>query len=238
MTNDLVRVLIEAPVPQGALSIRDFLPSIVAALVGVLAGAGTAWVLQRQLLASQKREQDRQARQREIDERYDAGNRALFALFCQANAMLDLKKQIAPYAEHPERWMYLPVLAHEYASTPSVDINSLSFLLDKDLCPNSLRDLYLAQSSFEHARSVLRNRNRIRTEITHQALADAVSPLTEKELKVFTDGLFDAVDQAYGKLTTLQPKLVACLKKLGHGLEPMTFVMIEGAQNQQVHGTQ
>ena len=231
MTNDLVRVLMECQISQAGLSIRDFMPSIIAALVGALAGAGTAWWLQVHLLRSQERREDQRDRQKEIDERYDAGNRALFVLFCQANAMLNLKNQIQPYAKHPQRWIYLPIQAHDYGYMPTIDLSSLTFMLDRKFCPNVLRDLFFAQSSFKHATYVLRNRNRLRTEITDQELANALHPLTEKELQTFTDALFEAVDKAYKKLKAIQPKLVDCLKKLRPGLEPMTFEMIEGAQD-------
>ncbi len=234
MTNDLIRVILQEPLPSSPLSIGDWWPGVVAALVGAGVGALTAWFLQKQLLRAERQRQDRRDRQKQLDQRYEAGNRALFALFAQTNAMLDLRQNLAPYQGDEERWMTMPVFAHEYDSVPTVDFNSLTFILDEEFCPNALRDLYLAQSSFDTTRAALKTRNRLRTEIMHTEPETRERMVLEKQLRMLTDQISPSADRTYAKLRSVQSCLEQCLKKLGSGVEPISFVMIEGAQNKAI----
>lgn len=223
MTNNVLQVAINNPIPQPALSFPDFLPSLVSAIVGALVGAGTAYML----YCAQRKRDARKACQAQLNKKYDAGNKALFALFCQTLETVDLKKLIAPYEKDPERSKNLPVFERDYSSTPKIDLNSLSFLLDADMCPNLLSELYLAQQSFEKTTSMFASREFVRSEITHQEMAGTISDFTKKQLGTYTDALFTRVDLTHGKLSKIQEPLVECLEKIGHGMKPITFEMID-----------
>ena len=238
MTNEIVRVLIESPIPQAGLSLRDFIPSAIAALIGAFTGAGAAWWLQEKLTRAQEQRERANAQQREIDVRFAAANKALFALFCQTNDVFDLQKTIVDHKKDAKPHLSLPVMPFRFLSTPRVDLDSLTFLLETRFCPNVLRDLYFAQGSFEFLVEVLGSRNRLRNEITKESLANAVSPLTEKQLQEFTATLFTSVDECLQKLEAIKPRLFDCLKKIDQGRPPMDFVIIKGPQNQRVESTE
>jgi len=225
MTNGALRVVVENLNQHEALSLQEFLPSLVSAIVGALFGAIAAYLLYR----SQREREDRNAHQIQLNKKHNAGNKALFAIYCQTCEISEFKKWIKPYANKPERSKILPTFERDYSLTPKINVDSLSFLLDADMCPNLLDKLFCAQQSFETTAAVIKKREHLRTEIAYQEVSGTINSFTKRQLEIYTNSLFERVDLTYEKLRDIKEPLTECLRKIEPGLEPITFEIIDDA---------
>jgi len=163
---------------------------------------------------------------RVIEKRYYAVNKALFALFGQWNTLYNFDKDfLRENRDKPNRWLTLPAMPPGCKSTPRVDTESLLFLLQNRFCPNLLAELFVSQNNVQQLVELIAYRNDLRRQITDQAYRQDLNPRTENELQVTGEALFEKVPAAIELVSDLSKRLSACWMKVYPKQEPMSFAV-------------
>ncbi len=121
---------------QTTIDINNYIP-VLGTLGAAFAGAWVAFRLN----------QSRELKKEKL-EHISAGNKAIFALYQMWRALSMYKLQVIdPLKDRPDAWLNMDAVNTEQYTDISIDIGSVSFLLDfkyADICNN----LYLAQNSY------------------------------------------------------------------------------------------
>lgn len=181
-----------------SIEVKEYLPSAVT-LVAAFAGAWAAYLLQRRKELAQR-----------IEERVDAGNKAIFALMRCHNRFISIQRQaIDPFRDHPARFVAIRPIIGEMVCGLNLDYESLSFLF-KSKNPNMLNDLSATQAEVESTINLINQRSEIHynyvqpiadeagfqngQDVTINQINAALGHRLSETMKDLTDQLIEFVD--------------------------------------------
>jgi len=131
------------------IQFKDYLPSVVT-LVAAFAGVWVAYLLQRRKELEQR-----------IEEKVDAGNKAIFALMRCHNRFISIQRQaIDPYRDHPAKFVAIRPIIGEMVCGLELDYKSLSFLF-RSKNPNMLNELSATQAEVESTVNLINQRSEV-----------------------------------------------------------------------------
>tara|TARA_R110001583_G_C5659583_1_gene409518 strand:+ start:2873 stop:3646 length:774 start_codon:yes stop_codon:yes gene_type:complete len=177
---------------------KDYLPSVVT-LVAAFSGAWAAYLLQRRKELEQR-----------VEERVDAGNKAIFALMRCHNRFISIQRQaIDPFRQHPARFVAIRPIIGEMVCGLELDYESLSFLF-KSKNPNMLNELSSTQAEVESTINLINQRSEIHfnyvqpvadqagfqngQDVTLNQINAALGHRLSETMKDLTDQLIEFVD--------------------------------------------
>ena len=208
--NDPIRVVIEQ-FPETDFSIHTYLPSIVAAIVGVII-AFIGWKIQKNLLDKQLQQLKETERNREKENNFMALNNSLFTIFCQWDSILRIKPTLIKYKGDNEGWHKIPLFHQNEEVTPRHDVKTLApILLSNE--PEVLSDLFLVQKNFESYFLAIERRNKKRRVLNDLIIAKKPTTHVEVELKALTDHLYTGYDTLVEAFKNSRSQLKSIAKK-------------------------
>ena len=215
------------------------LATLVAALMGALAGAFGSYKLSA-------RSEEKKKRANEVA----AGNYAIFTIMRQWNELWQIQQEIIePFRLHPCKSIALPSTLPSDFGHLKFDFDSLSFLLETKH-RGCILELYLAESRFQAAFRILNERSKLHMDIVQPLLEkagitagnnyitrnpedfikDTLGDRVAVTLAKLTDGVIEHVDRTLPFLKETSDKLHAALKELYPGKKFINFVPSDKAE--------
>jgi hypothetical protein len=181
-----------------SIEVKNYLPSAVT-LVAAFTGAWAAYLLQRRKELEQR-----------IEERVNAGNKAIFALMRCHNRFISIQQQaIDPFRDHPARFVAIRPIIGEVACGLDIDYESLSYLFKSEK-PNMLNELSAIQAEVESTITLINQRSKIHynhvqpivdkagfqngKDVTINQINEALGHGLSETMKDLTDQLIEFVD--------------------------------------------